>query len=161
MNACLYRPLLIGALSLALIGCMGPAPTVAEGSAVLLGVDLGSSGPVRATAQLQPASRATPHAGERHASHPQPSEGMQMVHVGHEDAHGTGTINSVDPAQHKVNLSHQPIPDIGWPAMTMDFPVAASVDLKAIKPGTRVNFKIEQRQAACTRSRRTPAAGSR
>jgi FtsP/CotA-like multicopper oxidase with cupredoxin domain len=41
MNACLYRPLLIGALSLALIGCMGPAPTVAEGSAVLLGVDLG------------------------------------------------------------------------------------------------------------------------
>jgi hypothetical protein len=28
--------------------------------------------------------------------------------------------------------------------MIMDFPVAASVDLKAIKPGTRVNFTIEQ-----------------
>ena len=56
---------------------------------------------------------------------------MQMAHAGHNDAHGTGTVNSVDPAQHKVNLSHNPIPEIGWPAMTMDFPVAASVDLKA------------------------------
>jgi Cu(I)/Ag(I) efflux system protein CusF len=49
---------------------------------------------------------------------------MQMAHAGHNDAHGTGTVNSVDPAQHKVNLSHNPIPEIGWPAMTMEFPVA-------------------------------------
>jgi len=28
--------------------------------------------------------------------------------------------------------------------MSMEFPVAPSVDLKAIKPGTRVNFTIEQ-----------------
>jgi len=40
----------------------------------------------------------------------------------------------IDPAQHKLNLSHVPIPEIGWPAMTMDFPVAPAVDLKAIKP---------------------------
>jgi Cu/Ag efflux protein CusF len=71
---------------------------------------------------------------------------MQMAHAGHNDAHGTGTVNSVDSAQHKINLSHQAIPDIGWPAMTMEFPVAASVNLKAIKPGTRVNFTIEKGQ---------------
>jgi Cu/Ag efflux protein CusF len=56
------------------------------------------------------------------------------------------TVNSVDPAQHKVNLSHNPIPEIGWPAMTMDFPVAPSVDLRPLKPGARVNFTIEQGQ---------------
>ena len=38
-----------------------------------------------------------------------------MAHAGHNDAHGTGTINAVDPAQHKVTLSHNPIPEIGWP----------------------------------------------
>ena len=69
---------------------------------------------------------------------------MQMAHEGHSDAHATGTVNSVDPAQRKINISHEPIPAIGWPAMTMDFPVAPSVDLKAIKPGSRVNFTIEQ-----------------
>jgi Cu/Ag efflux protein CusF len=69
---------------------------------------------------------------------------MQMAHEGHNDAHGTGTVNSVDPAQHKVNVSHSPIPEIGWPAMTTEFPVAPTVDLKAIRPGTRVNFTIEQ-----------------
>jgi Cu/Ag efflux protein CusF len=34
--------------------------------------------------------------------------GAQMAHAGDDDAHGTGTVNSVDPAQHKVNLSHNP-----------------------------------------------------
>ena len=85
-----------------------------------------------------------------------------MAHAGHNDAHGTGTVNSVDPAQHKVNLSHQPIPGIGWPAMTMDFPVAPSVDLKSIKPGTGVNFTIEQGQSGMYEIRAiTPAGGDR
>ena len=84
-----------------------------------------------------------------------------MAHAGHNDAHGTGTVNSVDPAQHKVNLSRSPIPEIGWPAMTMDFPVAASVDLKTIKPGTRVNFTIEQGQGGMYEIKAiTPAGGS-
>jgi Cu/Ag efflux protein CusF len=87
---------------------------------------------------------------------------MQMAHAGHNDAHGTGMVNSIDPAQHKVNLSHSPIPEIGWPAMTMDFPVAASVDLKTIKPGTRVNFTIEQDQGGMYEIKAiTPAGGSR
>ena len=77
------------------------------------------------------------------------------------DAHGTGTVNSVDPAQHKVNLSHNPIPEIGWPAMTMEFPVAPSVDLKAIKPGTRVNFTIEQQPGGMYEIQRDHAGGRR
>src|SRR5205814_2840042 len=127
-------------------------------AAVPLGVDLGGSGPVAATAQPHTPPRAT-HADEGHASRPQLSGEMQMAHAGQNDAHGIGTVNSVDPAQHKINLSHQPIPDIGWPAMTMEFPVAPSIDLKAIRPGTRVNFTIEQQPGGMYEIRAIAPAG--
>lgn len=141
MVALLYRPLVIG-LPIALVACMNSAPTVADqDAAVPLGIDLGSSGPVAAKPEPQTRSRGTP-AGERQAAPPQ-NDG-EMAHEGRNDAHGSGMVNSVDPAQHKVNLSHNPIPEIGWPAMTMEFPVAPSIDLRTFKPGTRVNFTIEQ-----------------
>lgn len=131
MVALLYRLLVVG-VPIALVACMNSAPTVAEqDAAVPLGIDLGGSGPV------------APPEGS-HAAPPRKGGEMQMAHAGHNDAHGAGTVNSVDPAQHKVNLSHNPIPEIGWPAMTMDFPVAPSVDLQALEPGTRVNFTIER-----------------
>lgn len=57
---------------------------------------------------------------------------------------GTGTVNSVDTAGRKVKLNHNAIPAIGWPAMTMDFAVAPSVDMQALKPGTRVNFTLQR-----------------
>jgi Cu/Ag efflux protein CusF len=142
----LYRPLVTGLLPIALIACMQSGPIVAaDGASVPLGIDLGGSGPVATRAQPQTPTRVA-LAGEGHAPYPQQQSDMQMAHAGHNDAHGTGTVNSVDPTHHKVNLSHQPIPEIGWPAMTMDFPVAGSVDLKSIKPGTRVNFTIEKGQ---------------
>ncbi len=57
---------------------------------------------------------------------------------------GTGTVNSVDAAGHKINLNHNAIPAIGWPAMTMDFAVAHAVDLRSLKPGTRVSFTMQR-----------------
>ena len=122
MIARLYRPLVMAFLPAALIACMNSPPTSAEPSAAVpLGIDLGGSGPVIASAQPALAAHAI-HAEAQTAS-PRHSD-MQMAHAGHNDAHGTGTVNSVDPAQHKVNLSHNPIPEIGWPTMTMEFPVA-------------------------------------
>ena len=53
-----------------------------------------------------------------------------------------GTVNSVDAAQRKINLSHEPIPAIKWPAMKMDFTVAPSVDLSQVKPGAKVQFTL-------------------
>jgi len=142
MIARLYRPLVMAFLPAALIACMNSPPTSAEPSAAVpLGIDLGGSGPVIASAQPALAAHAI-HAEAQTAS-PRHSD-MQMAHAGHNDAHGTGTVNSVDLAQHKVNLSHNPIPEIGWPAMTMDFAVAPTVDLRSIKPGTRVDFTMEQ-----------------
>ena len=155
MIARFYRPLVMGLLPVALIACMNSPPPSAEPSAAVpLGIDLGGSGPVIASAK--PALPA-----EAQTASPQHSD-MQMAHADHNDAHGTGTVNSVDPAQHKVNLSHNPIPEIGWPAMTMEFPVAPAIDLKAIKPGTRVNFTIEQGQGGMYEIRAiTPAGGGR
>ena len=71
------------------------------------------------------------------------TSGMQAAHSRHAYAQGTGTVNSVDAATHKVSVSHGPISAIGLPAMTMDFAVAPSVDLQTVKPGTRVNFTLE------------------
>ena len=159
MIAPLYRPFLMSLVPLGLIACASSPPTVAEQNAsVPLGIDLGGSGPVIATAQSQRPAEAMPVSDQvpRHGGE------MQMAHAGQNDAHGTGTVNSVDPAQHKINLSHQPIPEIGWPAMTMEFPVAPSIDLKSVKPGARVNFTIEQGQGGMYEIRAiAPAGGGR
>jgi Cu/Ag efflux protein CusF len=161
MIARLARPLAIGSLSIALTACMNSAPTSAEQSAAVpLGIDLGGSGPVIASPQPEAPAHTT-HAADQAASTKQGGE-MQMAHEGHNDAHGTGTVNSVDPGQRKVNMSHAPIPEIGWPAMTMDFPVAPSVDLRAVKPGTRVNFTIERGEGGMYEIRAiAPAGGGR
>lgn len=73
----------------------------------------------------------------------------QMDHSGHatqtaqpQAAGATGKVNAVDPAKRVVNLSHGPIAALGWPAMTMDFAVAPSVDLKALRPGAEVAFTV-------------------
>src|SRR6266851_10156550 len=57
-------------------------------------------------------------------------------------ANGTGTITAVNPANHKVTFDHGPIPAIKWPAMTMEFAVAPSVDLAKLKTGDKVNFTL-------------------
>lgn len=60
------------------------------------------------------------------------------------NASATGTVNAVDMAKRKVNLSHEPIPAINWPAMTMDFQTAALVDLSKVKPGSKVRFTLSR-----------------
>jgi Cu/Ag efflux protein CusF len=55
---------------------------------------------------------------------------------------GVGTINAVHPDRRMVNVSHEPIPSVGFPAMTMDLGVAPSVDLGAVRPGSRVTFTL-------------------
>ncbi len=57
---------------------------------------------------------------------------------------GIGTVHSVDAERRMVNLSHEPIAALGWPAMTMDMIVAPSVDLSAVAPGIEVAFTLER-----------------
>ena len=46
-----------------------------------------------------------------------------------------------------MNLTHGPIPAIGWPPMTMDFPVAPGVDLSKAAVGGRVTVRIGKDKA--------------
>lgn len=55
---------------------------------------------------------------------------------------GEGQINSVDAAARKINMTHGPVAALKWPGMTMDFPVAAGVDMGALKPGGKVGFTL-------------------
>jgi Cu/Ag efflux protein CusF len=55
---------------------------------------------------------------------------------------GQGTINAIDAAGHKLNITHGPVAALKWPGMTMDFGVAPAVDLGALKPGSKVVFTL-------------------
>jgi Cu(I)/Ag(I) efflux system protein CusF len=67
---------------------------------------------------------------------------LQMAQANSAPASATGTVNKVDAGKHMINVSHDPIKALGWPAMTMDFPVARSVDLNSVKPGSRISFAL-------------------
>ena len=60
---------------------------------------------------------------------------------------GTGTLNRVDSATGKVNLSHAPLPALNWPAMTMDFALDEGMPPPAIEPGQAVRFQLEETDA--------------
>lgn len=65
-----------------------------------------------------------------------------------EAAAGKGTINSVDAATATVNISHEAIPTLKWPGMTMDFKVADKNLLTGIKNGQAVKFGLIRDPAA-------------
>lgn len=56
---------------------------------------------------------------------------------------GIAIINAVDMDKKQVNLTHEPMPALGWPSMTMDLPVTSKVDLGSVKAGDNVAFKLK------------------
>lgn len=56
-----------------------------------------------------------------------------------------GKLDSIDVTAGTVSISHEAIPDLNWPAMTMDFKLAAPDVVKGIAPGTPIRFQFEQR----------------
>ena len=61
-----------------------------------------------------------------------------------EQAQGEGRINRIDADERVINLDHDPIPALEWPAMTMDFAVAGGIDLSALAEDQRVRFSIRR-----------------
>lgn len=57
-------------------------------------------------------------------------------------ASGRGTVNKIDTAAASVNISHEAIPALKWPAMTMDFKVADKKLLSGIQSGQTVTFGL-------------------
>jgi Cu(I)/Ag(I) efflux system protein CusF len=154
----------LGVVPLTLAACTGPGPAAAEqtSGATPLGIDLGSS-PTRGLQDRSPGEHHPTHSDRRFSHHEERSGGqMTTADAGHEGAHGTGTVNAVDPAQHKIGLSHEAIPALGWPAMTMEFAVAPAVDLRSMRPGTSVNFTLDKgKDGMYVIQSVTPSAGGR
>jgi Cu(I)/Ag(I) efflux system membrane fusion protein len=55
-----------------------------------------------------------------------------------------GVINTVEQASRTLNVTHDPIPELNWPVMTMDFPVAKGVKLEGLKADSQARFRIRQ-----------------
>ncbi len=67
-----------------------------------------------------------------------PIDEMKMVK-------GQGVIGDIMADDGKINLSHEPISALGWPAMTMDFKLAEGVSVKDLKPGMKVEFDLMEK----------------
>jgi Cu/Ag efflux protein CusF len=74
------------------------------------------------------------HEGMNHSGHDMAGDSKVVM--------GKGIIHSVSKMNKKVNLTHEPIPALGWPAMTMDLDVSDDVDLKSIAPDQEVMFHM-------------------
>lgn len=71
--------------------------------------------------------------------------GMHMDSKNNTQSHeGKGKINSIDAKAGKINLTHEPIASLDWPAMTMDFNVLDKTALTNLKPGQKVAFKLTE-----------------
>ncbi|GMR01654.1 MAG: efflux RND transporter periplasmic adaptor subunit [Gammaproteobacteria bacterium] len=57
---------------------------------------------------------------------------------------GHGVIKAINAGESTLNLQHEPIDELGWPAMTMDFSVMADVDLSEFSVDQTVMFQLEK-----------------
>lgn len=54
---------------------------------------------------------------------------------------GIGTVTAIDKAAGKITLNHGPIPEVGWPAMTMAFTASPAL-LDSVSVGDKVAFDV-------------------
>jgi Cu(I)/Ag(I) efflux system membrane fusion protein len=57
---------------------------------------------------------------------------------------GQATVKGVDQAARVLNLAHDPIEALGWPAMTMNFDVDESADISALQVGETIHFMMRR-----------------
>jgi Cu(I)/Ag(I) efflux system membrane fusion protein len=55
----------------------------------------------------------------------------------------SGVVEALD--HQDITLSHEPIPALDWPAMTMPFALDQAVSTQGLKKGQRVQFALEKR----------------
>ena len=60
------------------------------------------------------------------------------------EAMAMGMLHRIDAGKNLVNISHEAIPALKWPEMTMDLPVTKRVDLSAFKVGDKVHFTLKK-----------------
>jgi Cu(I)/Ag(I) efflux system protein CusF len=73
---------------------------------------------------------------------------MAMPSPSAKQAHGVGVVKQVDLAAGTIVISHEPIKELSWPAMTMMFKVADPSLLKNVSKGNKVQFTLEEQHSA-------------
>lgn len=66
-----------------------------------------------------------------------------MMEQGSRMVMGVGRINKVMKEKQMVNIVHEPIAELEWPKMRMNFKVSDQVKLDKLKPGQEVEFKLK------------------
>ena len=76
-------------------------------------------------------------------------EGHKMDHGAHgghaamaDGVHAKAEIHSIE--GDTVNLTHEPIPAIGWPTMTMDLKLLEGAETGGAKPGDKVVIMLQK-----------------
>jgi Cu(I)/Ag(I) efflux system membrane fusion protein len=59
-------------------------------------------------------------------------------------AFGSGWVEAVDVAAHRIKIAHGPIDALGWPGMNMEFEADHGVDLSELRPGQDLRFQLRQ-----------------
>lgn len=72
--------------------------------------------------------------------------------------HTIGIVESVEPGE--ITLSHQPVPELKWPAMTMGFSVREPITSAQFKVGARVEFEFVQVPGGYEIVKATPLQGT-
>lgn len=70
-------------------------------------------------------------------------EGSGGAAAGRHEARGT--LDAVDAAAGTVSITHEAVPALKWPGMTMEFGLAAPQLARGIAPGTPIRFEFEDR----------------
>lgn len=55
-----------------------------------------------------------------------------------------GVVDQIRPQQGKVKISHEAIPALGWPSMTMFFRVKDKAVMEGIAAGDKIRFELEK-----------------
>lgn len=100
-------------------------------------IDLGGA---KASTTASPTPAPAPTSTEAHGHHHGTTDARPAV----AGVPGHGVIDAIDPGRRRVTLSHDPMPEIGWPAMTMVFTVPAGTDLRHMHPGHHVDFTLRK-----------------
>ena len=83
------------------------------------------------------AASATPDAGA-----PAGGMGNMAMSADAKMAKGRGTVTAIDTTANTITVDHGPIPEAGWPAMTMGFKASPAL-VAQVKTGEKVAFDLK------------------
>jgi Cu(I)/Ag(I) efflux system protein CusF len=86
---------------------------------------------------------ADAHAGH-HSGHHAGQDMGQMASPAQTTYSTAGIVHTIDRQAGQVKLTHEPIPELKWPKMTMRFVVEDPAVLERMKEGARIEFDFVQ-----------------